>query len=316
MKGVYTEKVIEGKRKQKLIGIIKNIKGECTENINIERFHDNGEGCDVAYNVYKVTLDNMKYTLKKSDDYEIEVYEKFLKNKDLPVPKFEGWTLMDNTKWILLEYIPGSDIRKFNEDIAIGCAESLTSIFNTYWLQNFNDHKRLDNRFERYWARINKRAECLKDEGELSSAYNVFLERQLTCPRTLCNGDFLQYNAIRNDKSIILIDWAFGGIMPYSLDVARLICHGSEKYFPFPFYMTDEYRKIFLKEVYNRLNIKIEYRQFIWDVILSSLNECIEFIEKELNDKSLERDEGFKYYYKNCHNLAHIILKGIDALDI
>lgn len=54
--------------------------------------------------------------------------------------------------------------------------------------------------------------------------------------------------------------------------------------------MTDEYRKIFLKDVYDKLLYKPDYKQFIWDVILSYLNECIEFIERELNDKSIERD--------------------------
>ncbi|MPN38424.1 hypothetical protein SDC9_185948 [bioreactor metagenome] len=131
----------------------------------------------------------------------------------------------------------------------------------------------------------------------------------------MCNGDFLQFNGIESKDSIILIDWAFAGVMPYSLDVARLISHGSEKYFPFPFYMTDEYRKIFVKGVYEKLIHKPNYRQFIWDVILSCLNECIEFIERELNNEAIERDEGFDYYYKNAETLADIIFKGKEQLN-
>jgi len=104
--------------------------------------------------------------------------------------------------------------------------------------------------------------------------------------------------------------------MPYSLDLARLITHGSEKFFPFPFYMTDEYRRIFLSGVYEKLINKPDYKQFIWDVILSCLNECIEFIESELNDESIERDEGFTYYYNNAVILANIILKGKEQLII
>ncbi len=103
--------------------------------------------------------------------------------------------------------------------------------------------------------------------------------------------------------------------MPYSLDIARLISHGSEKFFPFPFYMTDEYREIFLKSIYNKLLYKPDYKQFLWDVTLSRLNECIEFIERELNDESLERDEGFTYYYKNAEALADIILNGKDQFE-
>ena len=232
------------------------------------------------------------------------------------LPKLKGWTCVKNTKWLLIEYIVGTDLRVFNEGIAYGCADSLSRIFNMYWQNdNFNENK-LDNRFERYWIRINKRAECLKNELKLASAYKNFLERQLVCPRTLCNGDFLQCNAIESNNGIILIDWAFAGIMPYSLDIARLIAHGSEKLFPFPFYMTDEYRMIILKKVYDKLLYKLDYKQFIWDVILSCLNECIEFIEEDLNDASNGTEDYFTYYYKNADILADIILNGKEQLKI
>ena len=315
MRGVYTERIKDHNHINMLKTVLGVVKPALAGQIDIERFHDDGEGVDRTYNVYKITADSQIYILKKSDDKEIEVYEKFLKDKELPVPKLEGWTCFNGTKWLLIEYIAGEDLRKFNEDMAYGCADSLSRIYNIFWQNNgFEEHK-LDNRFERYWTRINKRAECLKNELKLASAYRTFLDRQLVCPRTLCNGDFLQCNAIESDTCIILIDWAFAGIMPYSLDLARLITHGSEKFFPFPFYMTDEYRKIFLKEVYDKLLCKPDYKQFIWDVTLSRLNECIEFIEDELNDESTERDEVFSYYYKNAEILADIILKGQEQLN-
>lgn len=316
MRGVYVEKVIELESISILKSILREIKPVLSEEIQIEQFHDDGEGVDRAYNVYKITAGKDVYILKKSEDNELEVYEKFLLNKNLPVPNLEGWTSIDNTKWILIEYIEGQDLRNFNESMAYGCAESLAKILNTYWQESDFEENKPDNRFERYWTRINKRAQCLKNETKLASAYKFFLDRQLVCPRTLCNGDFLQFNGIESNGQVILIDWAFAGVMPYSLDVARLISHGSEKYFPFPFYMTDEYRKIFVKGVYDRLIHKPNYKQFIWDVILSCLNECIEFIERELLDDTIERDEGFDYYYKNAEVLAYIILKGKEELNI
>jgi hypothetical protein len=316
MKGVYTERITDINHINMLNSVLGIIKPALEGQLYIERFHDNGESVDRAFNVYKVTADKQIYILKKSDDNEIGVYEKFLADKNLPVPKLEGWTCVNKTKWILIEYIAGEDLRKFNKDMAYGCADSLSRIFNMYWQKDGFEENTTDNRFERYWTRINKRAKCLKNELTLASAYRTFLDRQLVCPRTLCNGDFLQCNAIESDDSIILIDWAFAGIMPYSLDVARLITHGSEKFFPFPFYMTDEYRKIFLKAVYDKLLYKPDYKQFLWDVILSCLNECIEFIEVELNDESIERDEVFTYYYKNAEILAGIIMNGKEQLNI
>jgi len=315
MKGVYTEQIRDINHIYMLKSVLHAINVTLSQQIYIERFHDNGEGVDRTYNVYKIISDDKTYILKKTDKYEVEVYEKFLENKNLPVPKLEGWAYFNNVRWILIEYIAGTDLRMFNEDMAYGCADSLSRIFNMYWQENDFKDNELDNRFERYWTRINKRSKCLINEQKLFSAYDVFLDRQLVCPRTLCNGDFLQCNAIESNEGIVLIDWAFAGIMPYSLDIARLISHGSEKFFPFPFYMTDEYREIFLKSIYNKLLYKPDYKQFLWDVTLSRLNECIEFIERELNDESLERDEGFTYYYKNAEALADIILNGKDQFE-
>lgn len=316
MKGVYTEQITDAEHMNMLKAIIKEIMPALAGEVCVERIHDKGDSHDRAYNVYKITSGEQTHILKKSDENEIAVYEKFLADKDLPVPRLEGWACVDKTMWILIEYIAGPDLRMFNKDMALGCADSLSRIFNMYWQNDSFEENKLDNRFERYWKRINKRAECLKQEPKLASAYRIFLDRQLVCPRTLCNGDFLQCNAINSDDGIVLVDWAFAGIMPYSLDIARLIAHGSERFFPFAFYMTDEYRKIFMKGVYDKLLDKPDYKQFVWDVILSCLNECIEFIESELNDGAIERDEVFTYYYNSAGVLADIILNCREKLNI
>ncbi len=97
MKGVFTEIVTDINQ----INMFKKVMGEIrpilSEQMHIERFHDNGEGVDRAYNVYKISVDEQTYILKKSDDYEAEVYEKFLVGKNLPVPNFLGWTYVNNT---------------------------------------------------------------------------------------------------------------------------------------------------------------------------------------------------------------------------
>ena len=317
VEGMHTEIIKDIKHINKLKEVFKIIKPEIKEEIEIERFYDKDKGVDRIYNVYKVKVGKLTYILKKSDENEVGVYENYLQGKNLPVPKLEGWTTINNTIWVLIEYILGSDLRKFNKDMAFECAESLSTIFNMYWQEEGSfEENNINSRFERYWTRINKRSRCLKEEQKLSEAYRIFLDRQLTSPRTLCNGDFLQFNAIKNNSGITIIDWGFAGVMPYSLDIARLIIHGSEEVFPFPFYMTNEYRKIFIKKLYNNLIYKPDYNQYVWDVVLSCLNECIEFIESELNDNSIEREEIFNYYYKTAHILSDIILKGKEKFNI
>jgi len=86
--------------------------------------------------------------------------------------------------------------------------------------------------------------------------YKLFMDHQKKLPRTLSNGDFIQFNVIENNGQVYIIDWGFGGIMPYSLDIARFVAHATKDRATFPFYMTDEQKELFLNEVYERLEKK------------------------------------------------------------
>lgn len=279
----------------------------------VEQFCDDGEGELNRYNVYKITVDGMHYVLKKSDVRERNIYQDFLEGNDFKVPRFYGSVETEGSLWILIEYIEGNDLRDFTEDDAYACADSITSIMNAYWQKDEREfqEKKQDDRFERYWARIQKRARCLAGEPELAQAYDVFLERQKTCPRTLCNGDFLQFNAISHEGSVYVIDWAFAGIMPYSLDIARMIAHGTEERTTFPFYMTDAQRNLYVEEVYKKLREKPDWERYLEDIRLSLLNEYVEFIEYDLNHPEEERDKVFAYYYSHAKMLA----VGISRMD-
>lgn len=316
MKGLYTDKILESTIPFKtMITDILN-RSDITLEL-VEQFCDDGEGEINRYNVYKISTNKSTYVLKQSDEAEIYVYEKLLKGKKFPVPRYYGNVESNNKKWILIEYIEGTDLRDFTKEMAYACASSITKIMNEYWQEKAIDFRlnKLDDRFERYWNRINKRAKCLVEEPILKEAYQIFLERQLSCPRTLCNGDFLQFNGIFNNSNVTLIDWAFAGIMPYSLDIARLIAHGTEDKRTFPFYMTEEYRDIYTQEVYRKLLHKPNQEQYQWDIKLSLINEYIEFIESELTDISLERDKGFEYYYEQALFLAKEITEGYISVD-
>ncbi|MEG2291494.1 MAG: phosphotransferase [Clostridium sp.] len=314
--GIYLEVLNNLDEQNKIQLVLSNFKYFNLSNITIEQYHDEekGEDCsyDCAYNVYRITYNKEHFVLKKSNIDEILIYSKMLENNSFSVPRFYKNIKVDKTDWVLIEHVSGTDLREFNNEMAIATAHSISKIHNYYWQEDGFEDDKVDSRFCKYWKRINKRAECLKNEFYLSEAYQEFLNRQLICPRTLCNGDFLQQNAIFNDSKVTIIDWAFGGIMPYSLDISRLITHGNQNRFPFSYYMTDEYRKTFINEYYLKLSQKPDYKQFIWDIILAALNECIEFIEKELNDKSIERDKGFDFYYETANKIADIIMKGYD----
>lgn len=284
---------------------LKEILSENDGPAEVERFCDSTGEYQRKYNVYKISVGKKAYVLKYSDKTETALYRNFLRGKDFNVPQYYGDTEYDGHVWLLIEYIDGADLRTFNQETAVASANTLAQIQNFYW-----DCEIEDGRFERYWERINRRAKCLKKEPEIAAAYNKFLERQKDCPRTLCNGDFLQFNGILHEGRVYMIDWGFGGIMPYVLDIARLIAHGSEMQEDggFPFYMNDELRKIFVHSQYEGLKQKPDWDRYIMDIKLAALNEYVEFLEEDLNDPEVSREEiecGF--YYKRARELAEVI---------
>ena len=260
-----------------------------------ERFCDDDGDYKRKYNVYRITASGKPFVLKKSDEREILIYRDFLQGRGFAVPEYLGSVEDGGALWLLMEYIDGPDLRRFNREMALACAETLSEIQNAYWNTSLDG-----GRFHRYWERVNRRAECLKDYPELAEAYKLFLARQESCPRTLCSGDFLQCNGIWHGGRAYMTDWGFGGVMPYALDIARLIVHGAEKPAPgtFPFYMDAELRSAFVRAHYRRLENKPDWEQYIRDIRLAALNECVEFLEVLINDPEAGREEIEADFYR------------------
>ena len=146
---------------------------------------------------------------------------------------------------------------------------------------------------------------------ELAEAYRLFLARQEDCPCTLCSGDFLPCNGILRNGRVYMIDWAFGGVLPYALDVARLIAYGSEKPEPnaFPFYMDGDLLSVFVRAHYERLERKPDWEQYIRDIKLAALNEYVEFLEVLINDPETTREEiEADFYYRRAAETAKAII--------
>ncbi len=104
---------------------------------------------------------------------------------------------------------------------------------------------------------------------------------------------------IKTDRYLSLTG-ALGGIMPYSLDLARFIAHATEDRATFPFYMNDEQKRLFLNTVYENLVEKLDYEQYLYDIKLAVLNEYVEFIEADEDDD--------RWYYNHARELAREIL--------
>ncbi len=304
MSGVYLEDL--GAKAQPLLEMAGRILGRRLEG-RAERFCDNDGGYSRRYNVYKLSSPKGEYVLKKSDSREVWVYEKLLRGRGFAVPECFGHTTEEGEVWLLLEHISGPDLRRFTREAAPAIAGTLSKIQNVFWGSGADP-----GRFLRYRERIEKRAACLRDLPELAKAYRAFLKRQESCPRTLNSGDLLQINCLLNKGKAYIIDWGFGGVMPYSLDPARLIAHGTREPEPdgFPFYMDDELRRTFLRAHYEGLIKKPGWDEYLFDITLSALNEYVEFLENDLKDPQMSGEEiRSGLYCRRAREAARIILE-------
>ena len=264
-----------------------------------------GEGEEEVreYDAYIITSGLKKYILKKTGKREAEIYKYYLSKGNFSVPHFFGAWQEKEEEWICIEYVNGTDLSDMTDEIALQAAKSLGDIQINFWTNRTeeNPESEVENRFVEYWKRILRRASFVADKPVLRQAYQIFLDRQLTCPCTLSNGDFLEWNAIYDGEKVVIIDWGFGGIMPYSLDIARFIAHATETRSTFPFYMNNSQKELFLNKVYEQLQTKISHEQFNMDVNLALLNEYIEFVEADEDENN--------WYIEHANELALEIIE-------
>lgn len=251
-----------------------------------------------VYSTFKLVSGGRAFVLKKSEDeesYNAEVrHYKLLEG--LPVPEFLGAA----DGFILLGFVEGSDLLTASDEGVRAVAKSLSEIMNAYPM----GRGYADERYARYLKRLEKRAGYLSEEPELARAFSVFFERAKEIPLTMSNSDLLPINVLFDGERAILIDWAFGGFMPYALDIARFIAHGRTSGNGSPFRMTDGQKRLFADLVYDELTVKPERAVYDRDILLAEFNECVEILEYYLRDKTVERGDTFRDYYPLALRLA------------
>ena len=143
-----------------------------------------------------------------------------------------------------------------------------------------------------------------------AAAFALFYDRQKEIPLTLSNSDLLPINILFDGEKATIIDWEFGGFMPYALDIARFYTHATPNGEVTSFRMSEEQKRLFVELMYEGLEVKPAREVFDRDLLLAELNERIEILEYYLNDPSAERTEVFELYYPIARRLADIINAG------
>ena len=300
--GVYLEKTKEPLEIPKAFDAVIGAEG-----FEALRFMDDAVYDDEAkgYNTYKLVTKNGVFVLKKSADEESfsDEVKHYGLLKGLPVPKLLGAA----EGFLLMGFVEGNDLKRPDDNGVKAAAESLAAIMNAHPMGR--DCER--GRYERYLKRLEKRAALISGDDELSAAFRVFYERQKEIPLTLSNADLLPLNVLYDGERAVIIDWEFGGFMPYALDIARFTAHGLAEGAASPFSITQEQKKLFEDTVYGRLTVKPERAVYDRDLTLARFNEYVEILEYYFMEPGAERGATFNWYYPEAKRLAAVISAGI-----
>ena len=217
------------------------------KNTSIEPFLSVEDGSE--YEVWLITENDKKHVLKKAKAHELEIYSCFFGNEISGAPRFLEAINDDGIDYFLMEYVSGEDICVCERSKLIKALDALISIQKAYW-----NHTSLSDKgysFEKSLISRRDRSKYLKNVI-LEKAYGAFLEEYQIIPRTLCHDDLLPFNVIVSNENACLIDWEYGGILPYPVSLARLIAHGEEKEGAL-FYLKEEDRQFAIDYYYDKL---------------------------------------------------------------
>lgn len=189
----------------------------------ITQFHnpEDGEG----YDVWRIDTPRKSYVLKRAKGYERETYESFFWKSTAYAPQLIGSREEDGEEYLLLEYVAGHDLMRCSRDSLILALDALAAMQIEWW--GNVEKADVGLTFERSLEGRRNRLQYLRDPV-LEKAYHAYLDTYSCIPRTLCHDDLLPFNVLVSKDRAVLIDWEYGGILPYLTPLARLIAHADD----------------------------------------------------------------------------------------
>ncbi len=205
---------------------------------------------DAPYQVWRIETEGANYILKEAKASEAETYQSILAPLGgVGVPAIYQTILAEGKTYLLMEYVEGEDLRQCDRAKLRSALDALMALQRNTWDSDAFAH--MGYSFEKSLPDRENRGRYLKDPL-LEEAYEEFLKVYQSVPRTLCHDDLLPFNVIASDQRAVLIDWEYGGILPYPTSFARLIAHGEETKGAF-FYLTREDRAFAIDYYYENL---------------------------------------------------------------
>lgn len=246
------------------------------------------------YAVWQILDGDNKFVLKKAKAYEIDVYSSFFGDGIVGAPRFFESVSFEGDDYFLMECVDGKDLCRSDRESLTKTLDALISLQKAFWNNKisadcgFSFKKSLQGRIDR--------GNYLNDPM-IEGFYAEFLEAYKRVPRTLCHDDLLPFNVLIGEKKACLIDWEYGGILPYPVSLARLIAHCEENVDAL-FYMSKE-DKSFAIDYYFEHLVKekgIGYEEYRQTLDLFLLYEYCEWIM--LGNKYEDGDRQMLEKYK------------------
>lgn len=272
------------------------VTGVTGENICAFKAEEDG----IEYAVWHIRAGESEYVLKRAKGFEVEVYRCFFGEKRPYAPEFFGDCEFGGEKYFLSEYCPGETLSFCTREKLIKALDALIAMQDEFWQREelYNSVVTLEEALEG----IQNRRKWL-GSPKLEKVYAEFMRIYQELPRTLCHDDLLPFNLLIGERAV-LIDWEYGGMLPYPGSLARLIAHGREDD-SYLFFMTQADRAFAIDYCYDNLVKKHgisfeEYRRTLDYFIFYEYTEWIMLG----NRYDARDDERFGYYMKLAEELT------------
>ena len=264
--------------------------------VSAEPFRAEEDG--TAYSVWKLETDRGMLVLKKTTPQERAVYEAFF-SQDGPAPRVYAFGEVDGETYMLMELVPGESMSNCTRERLILTLDALIESQKRWWGEEACAD--VGYGFRACWPNRCKRLEYM---GDLAPGYQAYLDVFESLPRTLCNDDLLPFNVLADENRAVLLDWEYGGILPWPCAIARLLAFGEDREDAM-FRMSGEDRDFAHTYYYDHLLREQGYGRAEYDRIMDLffLKEYTEWVYCAAVSGDYEM-EYYKIYSKKARALA------------
>ncbi len=270
----------------------------CWDEGHIQISQYSSEEDSSPYHVWKIQGKRKTAVLKQITPREREIYETFFSSGGGAVAEIYGYAAYKGHDYVLMEHISGETLSRCTRERLILALDALISLQDQFWEDRL--HENIGYSFHECYSNRQKRLNFM---GELAEAYSAYLEEFSMLPRTLCNDDLLPFNIIANSQRAVIIDWEFGGILPYLCSLSRFIAFGEDAEDAL-FQMSDLDKAFAVDYYYDKLirGKGISYEEYLHTLKLFLFKEYSEWVY--CANSSGEPSEYYEKYAQKARELA------------